>query len=95
MHAANGVKKSSEPHRSPDSTLEEGQSKRIHLEARNPTDKSSSSCPFPPPENAGLETLNPSSATMKTQPSVSKDTPLETLDAWILRWTTLERTELK
>jgi hypothetical protein len=42
---------------------------------------------------ASTETIKIPSAVAESQPSTSKDAPLEALDSWILRWTTLELSE--
>lgn len=69
-----------------DTRPEEGQSKRVQLDP---------STSLPPTLSAGTETQNLPSAATEDQSSTSKDTPIETLDSWILRWTKLELTELK
>ncbi|KAJ5364106.1 uncharacterized protein N7496_009819 [Penicillium cataractarum] len=73
---------------------EEGKSKKIHLDSNVSMDESSSTVALCA-TNAGAETQNQVSASTEDKPSTSEDTPTEGLDAWILRWTTLEKTELK
>jgi hypothetical protein len=80
----------------PDTTPEEGQSRRIQLGSSTSVNKSSSAVSVPPPVSAETQTQTPPSAATTNDPSsTSKDTPIETLDAWILRWTKLEQAELK
>lgn len=79
----------------PDTTPEEGQSKRIQLDPSSSGDESSSTVLFPPTVSAGAVTQNQPSAATNDQSSASNDAPIKTLDAWILRWTKLEQAELK
>lgn len=81
----------SKPQANPDTTPGEGQSKRIRLDPSSSGDESSSTVLF----RAGTETQNSTSSATNDQSSASNDAPIETLDAWILRWTKLEQTELK
>ncbi|KAF3393769.1 hypothetical protein F1880_005148 [Penicillium rolfsii] len=79
----------------PDSTKEEGKSKRIRSDSSSSGDESSSTVLSPPTVSAGTETQNLPSAATDDQSSASDDAPIKILDAWILRWTKLEETELK
>ncbi|KAJ5911571.1 uncharacterized protein N7473_000874 [Penicillium subrubescens] len=83
------------PQTNPDTTREEGKSKRIQLDPSSSGDESSSTVLLPPTVSAGTEAQNQPSAAMNDQSSASNDASIETLDAWILRWTKLEQTELK
>lgn len=76
-------------------TLEERPSKKIQLEADSPMGELVSAGPSQSTEVAGTETQNLPSAAAENRTSASSDVPLGALDSWILRWTTLEQTELK
>ncbi|OOQ91344.1 hypothetical protein PEBR_00188 [Penicillium brasilianum] len=83
-----------EPQSNSESMPEAGQPKRIHLDSSTSTDESSSTASLPA-TNARTETQDQGSAAMEDQPSTSEDTSTEGPNTWILRWTTLEQTELK
>lgn len=94
VNAVASADDSLEPQLNAASMPEDGQSKRIHLDSSASTDKLSSTVALPAPK-VGTETQNQVSAATEGRPSISENTPTEGLDAWILRWTTLEQTELK
>lgn len=79
----------------PDTLPEEGRAKRVQLEPSSSGDESSSTVLLPHTVSAGTETQNQPSVATNDQSSALNDAPIETLDAWILRWTKLEQTELK
>jgi hypothetical protein len=83
------------PQTNPDTTREVGKSRKIQLDPSSSGDESTSTVLLPPTVSAGTEAQNQPSAATNDQSSASNDASIETLDAWILRWTKLEQTELK
>ena len=95
MNAATSASDSPLPLPNPATTPEERPSKRIELDADSSMGEPVSAGPSQSNEMTATETKNRPSAATDSQTSTSKDAPLEALDNWILRWTTLEQTELK
>jgi hypothetical protein len=93
-NAFSSAEDSLEPFLNAESMPEDGQSKRVHLDSSTSTDNPSSTASLPA-TIASTETQDQGSTAMEGQPSTSEDMSTEGLNTWILRWTTLEQTELK